>query len=110
MTTPRANLPELSTAQASKETTINEAFAKLEALTVGGVIDRTLTTPPISPSDGDIYIVAASATGDWAGQDDNLAHYLNSSWRFYPPANGWHLFSIPDANFVWFNGTTWNLV
>ncbi|MFM6154946.1 MAG: DUF2793 domain-containing protein [Sphaerospermopsis kisseleviana] len=110
MPTPRSGLPQLSEGQASKATTINEALAKLEALTIGGVISRTTTTPPASPAEGDIYIVPASATGAWSGQNTKIAHYFNGAWQFYSPANGWYLFSIPDAKFVWFNGTAWGLV
>ncbi len=53
------------------------------------VIDRTLTAPPGSPSTGDAYIPAASATGDWAGQDGNLAIWDGAAWVFYSPAAGW---------------------
>ncbi|MBD2694440.1 DUF2793 domain-containing protein [Anabaena catenula FACHB-362] len=55
MPTPRGKLPQLSESQASKTVTLNEAFAILEALTVGGVLSRTLTTPPASPTEGDVY-------------------------------------------------------
>lgn len=110
MPTPRASLPDLSEGQASKTTTINEALNKLEALTVGGIISRTTTTPPSSPSNGILYIVPASATGAWAGQTNKIAHYTNGAWAFYTPNSGWYLFSIADAKFVWFDGTSWGLV
>lgn len=106
MPTPRANLPQLSEAQASKTTTINEAFLLLEALTVGGVIEIA-NTPPGTPTDGDIYIVAASPTGAWAGQAQKLAHWTNGAWAFYTPKTGWHTLSIADAALYWYNGTTW---
>ena len=109
-TTPRAGLPQLSEGQAAKTVSINEALSKLEALTVGGIISRTLTTPPASPVEGDLYIVPTSATGVWSGQATKIAHYLNGAWQFYTPASGWHLFSIPDAKFVWFNGSAWGIV
>lgn len=58
------------------------------------VIDRDLNTPPGSPADGDAYIVAASATGDWAGQEDNVAVFdaeasTAGEWDFYTPKEGW---------------------
>lgn len=110
MPTPRALLPELSEGQASKTTTINEAFSKLEALTIGGIISRTTTTPPTSPSNGVLYVIPASATGAWSGQTNKIGHYLNGAWNFYTPVTGWYLFSIADAKFIWFNGTVWGLV
>lgn len=71
------------------------------------VIDASLTTPPGSPSDSDAYIVAASATGAWAGQDNNLAIYETSSWIFYTPEEGW-FFRDQTANssIIW-DGTAW---
>lgn len=56
------------------------------------VIDRNITDPStLTPSDGDRYIVAASAVGDWAGQDGNVAVYDSAStaWVFYTPSIGW---------------------
>lgn len=106
MVTPRAGLPQLSEAQAGKVITINEALNILEALTVGGVVSRT-NTPPGLPSDGDIYIVTTSPTGAWAGQAQKLSHWTNGAWVFYAPKVGWNVFSIADAAYYWYNGTTW---
>lgn len=53
------------------------------------VIDRDLTSPPGGEADGDVYIVGASATGDWAGEDANVAVYDGSAWVFYTPRRGW---------------------
>ncbi|HEX7128595.1 MAG TPA: DUF2793 domain-containing protein, partial [Rhodanobacteraceae bacterium] len=36
------------------------------------VKDRTTTTPPATPADGDTYIVGASATGAWSGKDNQV--------------------------------------
>uniref|UniRef100_A0A6M3J8R6 Uncharacterized protein n=1 Tax=viral metagenome TaxID=1070528 RepID=A0A6M3J8R6_9ZZZZ len=45
------------------------------------VLDKTLATPPGSPSDGDAYVVASGGTGDWLGHDDEVAMYY-SGWIF----------------------------
>lgn len=63
----------------------------IEVLARGSVIDATLTTPPGSPNEGDSYIVAASATGDWAGQDNAIAIYVDSAWEFHAPVEGWFI-------------------
>lgn len=109
MPTPRANLALLSEGQAQKTVTINENFALLEALTVGGALSRTLATPPTTPPDGVLYIVPASSTGVWAGQTNKIAHYLNGSWRFYAPQDGWHAFIIDELKFYWYSvsATAW---
>ena len=60
-------LPYLLASQARKHGTHNEALRPLDGLVQLAVLDRDLTAPPASPADGDHYIVASGATGDWAG-------------------------------------------
>jgi len=84
----RLALPYLQTAQAQKEITHNAAIATLDMLVQAVVDDVPLTTPPSDPQDGATYIVGASATGDWQGQDDALAFRINGAWQFQPPFDG----------------------
>ena len=65
----------------------------------GGVADRDLTAPPGSPTAGDAYIPAATATGDWTGQEDDVAIYDGAAWVFITPPSGFGIF-IADEN-VW---------
>ena len=83
-TTAHLNLALVEQSQAQKEVTVNRALMDIDALLNTGVIDHSLATPPGSPSTGDVYIVAASATGDWAGQDGNIA-YFDGIWYFITP-------------------------
>jgi hypothetical protein len=57
------------------------------------VKDRDLTAPPASPSNGDTYIVAASATDAWAGKDGQVAVWDGNAgtpaWVFGVPRLGW---------------------
>ena len=93
MTTPKLSLPVLTEGATNSETTANETFQQIDALLPGRVEDRDLTAPPGSPSDGDLYIVAASATGDWAGQDGNLALWnTGTGWQFFSPVGGMTIF------------------
>ena len=82
-TTPDLGIPELSASQASAHITHNEAVVLLQAL-LNGIIDKDLSTPPGSPSEGDAYIVASGGTGAWASRDDNIAVYYNGAWLFIP--------------------------
>lgn len=55
-------------------------------------LDKDLTTPPISPTSGDRYIVAGAggtATGDWSGQEEKIAQWNGASWDFTIPGEGW---------------------
>jgi len=53
------------------------------------VKNRNLTAPPVSPTAGDTHIVAAGATGGWAGHDTHVALWDGSAWQFAVPRSGW---------------------
>ncbi len=82
-------IPYLAAAQAQKHVTHNEALRMLDTLVQLSVIDASLTAPPGSPAEGDRYIVAATATGAWAGEEDNVAVYVDGGWQFLTPDVGW---------------------
>lgn len=46
------------------------------------VLDNTHTAPPASPTLGDKYLVAAAATGAWAGKSNYIAAYTRRGWEF----------------------------
>lgn len=56
------------------------------------VLDRDLATPPGGPTTGDRYIVAATATGAWVGQEEKIAEWNGSSWDFITPDEGTAVF------------------
>lgn len=105
--TPNLALPEISSSQSSKEVTHNEALRIIDGILQVGIIDKDLSTPPGSPSHGDVYIVGSSATGAWSGYDDYIAHYYNGSWYFYSPNEGWRVWvNDEDSIYIW-TGSTW---
>lgn len=99
MTTPKLQMPELVVGQAGKELTHNQALAVLDQLAQAVVVDKDLTAPPGSPANGSMYIVAAGATGAWAGQDGKLAYWLTTvaAWTFITPADGWSVWVADEA-------------
>ncbi|GAI76094.1 unnamed protein product, partial [marine sediment metagenome] len=68
-----------------------------------------LAEPPVSPAAGDRYLVIATATGDWAGEENNIAEWDGAVWVFTSPNEGFAAW-IEDTNVlkVW-NGTAWVL-
>src|SRR4051812_28815846 len=46
------------------------------------VLDNTIATPPVSPALGDAYLVAAAATGAWAGKSNFIAVKTARGWEF----------------------------
>ena len=57
--TARFDLPLLFAGQAQKEGTVNEVAARIDAL-LHGAIEGELAAPPISPSDGQAWLVSAA--------------------------------------------------
>lgn len=99
MTTPKLQMPELVVGQAGKELTHNQALAVMDQLAQATVISRVIATPPGSPANGDMYIVAAAATGAWSGQSGKLAYWLTTvaAWTFITPANGWSVWVTDES-------------
>jgi hypothetical protein len=76
MPTPRLGLPYIAQGQAQKEVTHNEALILLDIVSGGGVLDRDLNVPPISPASGDAYIVGPSPSGVWAGRAGSITAFI----------------------------------
>lgn len=109
--TPHLAITLLEDGQAGAYATVNAALARLAALTQLSVIDRDLTAQPASPSAGDRYLIAATATGAaWAGHDDEIAYYLNGAWYFATPAAGWVMYVEDEDTLLVYDGTAWNTV
>ena len=108
-TTSHLEITLLEQSQAQKEITINEAFARIDAVLNSGVIDRDLATPPGSPASGDVYIVAGSPTGAWSGQAGKIAYY-DQLWRFVTPREGMMLWVNDEDLRVAYNGSNWQVV
>jgi hypothetical protein len=100
-------LPYILAAQAQKHVTHNEALRLLDAMVQLAVLDRTRTTPPGSPADGDRHIVASGATGLWAGWDLGIAYWVDGAWTRLVPRPGWLAWIAAEAAFVGWSGTAW---
>src|SRR3954451_11072343 len=106
-TTPRSALPLLAAAQSQKHVTHNEALLEIDALTCCNIRDRDLSTPPSTPADGDTYLVKATGTGLWAGQDGKVAFAVDGAWRFYAPYSGLVAYVADEQKLIVYNGSTW---
>lgn len=61
----------------------------------------------MSPSEGDVYLVAAPATDDWLGQEDAVAYFDGGVWRFIAPREGLRLWSAPEDRDYIYDGSVW---
>lgn len=105
--TPNLGLPFILPSQAQKHVTHNEALRALDAVVQIAILDRDLAEPPMSPSDGDRYIVADGGSGDWSGHDDAIAAWQDGAWAFYPPGPGWLAWIADEETLLVWNGAAW---
>lgn len=104
--TPRLDLPFIRASQAQKEVTHNEALARLDGL-VQPVAHGVATAPPATPDDGEVWIVAPAATGDWEGHDHALARFADGVWDFLVPAAGFRFRLLDQGLGAEFDGSDW---
>lgn len=85
----------------------------LHSLWKDGVVNMTTTAPPVSPVEYAKYLIAATATGIWAGYEDHIALAVadmrepNSvRWILVKPSNGMVLFDQDTDALYWYNGTS----
>jgi len=91
-------------------------FRGIQALVMPNIKSMALSTPPVSPANGDTYVVAAAPTGAWLGQVNNVAYWAidpqdgvvtTGAWEFYAPSAGWAVFD-QNSLLTWkYNGTAW---
>lgn len=108
MTTLKTKLRETANGQANY-LNVNEALAQIDQLMMPAALDKDLATPPGSPADGALYIVAASPTGAWVGHAGHLAYWLNSAgaWTFMVPLEGWRIHLNDEDKFYKYTGAAW---
>jgi hypothetical protein len=105
--THRLALPLLAAGQAQKHVTLNDALLRLDALVQLAVADRHLAVPPVSAAVGEAWIVAAGASGDWAGQVNRIAVREEAGWRFEVPLAGWRAHVLDEGTTLVWTGTAW---
>src|SRR6267154_799374 len=71
------------------------------------VLSMALSTPPVSPTKGDRYVVKATGTGSWASHDNAIAWFDGSIWQFDAPTEGFILYNLADHLQHRFDGSLW---
>ena len=105
--TPILGLPLVQAAQAQKHVTVNESLVRLDALSQVSLASITVVDPPIAAQDGLCHGVPAGATGDWSGQDGQVAIASNGGWIFVAPKAGWRAWVDDAAHFHAHDGSDW---
>ena len=106
---PGLGLPYLQPSQAQKHVTHNAALQRLDQLVQLRLNSVGAETPPGLPEAGEMHALGSSATGAWAGQAAQLAHWDGTAWQFISPQQGWLAWDLSAAELrVWSEGDlTW---
>lgn len=115
MTTPNLSLPNMPQNSQQPSSDFNPAMQLLDFFGMPIVQSRIISTPPVTVS-GDIgkaWIVGPTATGVWAGKENQIALCVGATlWAYIVPKPYWKVFSIADADEYRLDaaGTTWVVV
>lgn len=105
--TPKLGLSIMAASQSQKHVTYNESIYRLEIATQTSAINATTTSPPGSPSEGDTYIIATPAMGDWTGREGDIAAYLGGQWRYVTPHAGFICYDQSSSGHLTWDGSAW---
>lgn len=89
---------------------LNLALDVIDALLTPRVESMALSTPPVSPTNGQMWIVKAAGTGAWAGHDNALARYdaVAAAWDFYAAGvQAWQVINKADDAIYIFSSGAW---
>ncbi len=103
---PRLAIPLMADATEQNFATYSAGMAIIDQKLNVRVLDE-LTAPPGGESEGDMYLVIATATGDFATHEDELAYFINAAYVFYVAEVGQTIY-IDDADVhKYWDGTNW---
>jgi Protein of unknown function (DUF2793) len=106
-TSERLKLPLLTSGQAQKEATHNEALTLADMLVQPVVQSVAPASVPATPQLGQCWIVGTGAGGAWAGHDGAMACWTAGGWRFAAPFEGMEAWNLATGTFARRSGTIW---
>jgi len=106
---PNLQLPYLAPAQAQKHVTHNEALRQLDAIVQLSALSEVNETP-VSPQNGDCFIVGANPLGDFTDKAHHVASFQDGAWTFLTPNIGWRSYVQDIAEFKIFDGSGWKKI
>lgn len=87
--------------QSQKEGYVNEITARLDAL-LHCAIEAQQAAPPASPVDGQCWLIATGASGEWSGKTGQIAMRQSGNWLYAQPRDGMRLFNRATGQEVLF--------
>lgn len=109
-TTLKSELTCLNENHKNAEITLNANQERIDDMMHLRILDRDTTAEPGSPTNGDTYLIKATATGtDWTGHDDELGFYHTATgWTFLAPFEGMELYIQDEDLTIVYDGTNWH--
>ena len=90
------------------KTEMDTNLKRLDRLVMPAVVSDQYTAPPESPNvNGDRYIIAATATGAWAGKEGQIATTVAGVWEYETPLEGWSVRNMATGDWLYYNGSAW---
>lgn len=106
--TARLKLPFLFAEQAQKHITHNDALQTLDTAVQASALSAALALPPATPAEGDVYLVAAGASGAFTGKEQMLAQWSQGAWLFVGPQEGWRVYDQASGTVLVFAAGNWS--
>lgn len=85
----RLGLPLIAPSQSQKHVTHNEALQRLDGLVQLVLEQSDAETPPAMPLEGSLWALGPSPSGPWAERGGMLAQWVEPTWNFMAPQDGW---------------------
>ena len=60
--------------------------------------------PPLSPSDGEAWLISSHPTGEWADKAGAIAGFAGGSWQFVAPTSGLRVWEKSARQELLFDG------
>ncbi|MBD3730707.1 MAG: DUF2793 domain-containing protein [Sphingomonadales bacterium] len=107
--TPRLALPLLFAGQAQKEFFVNQSLSLVDML-LQAAVEGEASVPPVSPADGESWLVGSAAEGGWSGYEGHLASWQSGVWLFAYPSEGWQVFDRDTRQAIRYSLGEWQRV
>ncbi len=104
--TTNLEMPFIMPSQAQKHVTHNEALLLLDAIIQLAIVEER-GSPPGNPEPGDRFLIAAGASGPWAGRTGRIAIRQDGSWAYVTPKAGWRAWFKASGKLKIFDGAAW---
>lgn len=111
MTTPVYGIDEWEQNQSQPHVTSNTAWRILEAMSSRVLASKSLTAPPSSVGDGDVFWIDGTGSDEWTGHDNEFAILIDADWHYVTPKTGWIFWIEDEGEHFWIetgSSPTWH--